>query len=280
MGTSSSKPRSRSASSAAYPAHTTHTQYKNNSSGFQAIPDQYNSLGEVQDALRRAGLESSNLIIAVDYTKSNEWTGKVSYGGLCLHALRPNGVNPYQEVIDLIGRTLEPFDDDKLIPAFGFGDATTTDKACFPFFPNKVASGVREVIDRYTEITPNVVLSGPTSFAPVIRETVKIVSATKSYHILLIIADGQVSNVRETSQAIVEASNYPISIIMIGVGDGPWDMMEEFDDKLPQRRFDNFQFVPFNKIMLRAENREVTFAVNALQEVPDQYREIQRLGLL
>lgn len=46
--------------------------------------------------------------------------------------------------------------------------------------------------------------------------------------------------------------------------------MEEFDDKLPKRRFDNFQFVPFYETMQRAENREVTFAVNALQEIPDQ----------
>lgn len=46
--------------------------------------------------------------------------------------------------------------------------------------------------------------------------------------------------------------------------------MEEFDDKLPKRRFDNFQFVPFSDTMQRAENREVTFSIAALQEIPEQ----------
>jgi len=89
-----------------------------------------------------------------------------------------------------------------------------------------------------------------------------------------------VDNVKETAQAIVEATNYPLSIIMIGVGDGPFELMQNFDDKLPKRRFDNFQFVPFYEIMQRAENREVTFAVNALQEIPEQYKLIKKLGLM
>lgn len=36
------------------------TAYAVQKSGFKAIPDQYASLSEVQEALRRAGLESSN----------------------------------------------------------------------------------------------------------------------------------------------------------------------------------------------------------------------------
>ena len=61
---------------------------------------------------------------------------------------------------------------------------------------------------------------------------------------------------------------------------GPWDVMEEFDDGIPERRFDNFQFVNFYKVLSRAENREVDFAVAALMEIPEQFQLIRKLGLL
>jgi len=247
---------------------------------FSAIKDKYKTVDEVQSALRATGLESSNLILGVDFTKSNTWNGKNTFGGQNLHTIRNGAVNPYQEVISIVGRTLEPFDDDKLIPSFGFGDVTTTDKSVFPFFPDRPCYGFQEVLTRYNEITPGLALSGPTSFAPLIRAAINIVKEQKAYYILVIVADGQVDNVKDTSDAIVEATNYPLSIITVGVGDGPWDLMEEFDDKLPKRKFDNFQFVPYAETMAHAENRDVTFSVAALMEIPDQFKAIKKMGLL
>eukprot|EP00918_Siedleckia_nematoides_P062727 GHVU01136719.1.p1 GENE.GHVU01136719.1~~GHVU01136719.1.p1 ORF type:complete len:242 (-),score=18.28 GHVU01136719.1:7-732(-) len=241
--------------------------------------------------MRASGLESSNLIIGVDYTISNTSAGKRTFAGKSLHCCDPGVFNPYMQVISIMGKTLEVFDDDKLIPAFGFGDATTSDQRVFPFFPDKVAYGFQEVLHRYKEITPLVKLQGPTSFAPLIREAINIVRAQRAYHILVIVADGAVTPDSEftqptsaTRQAIVEASNYPLSIVMVGVGDGPWDMMHEFDDGLPDRKFDNFQFVDFFDVMkgnqVSTEAMEVAFAMAALQEIPEQYQAIRALRLL
>jgi len=258
---------------------------------FSAIRDKYETYEQLQDALRASGLESSNLIIGVDYTISNTTAGKKTFWGKSLHTCEEGLLNPYMQVISIMGKTLEIFDDDKLIPAFGFGDARTSDNSVFPFYADKVAYGFQEVLQRYKEITPTVKLQGPTSFAPLIREAIKIVKAQRAYHILVIIADGEVTPDNDfttptaaTRAAIVEASEYPLSIIMVGVGDGPWDMMNEFDDGLPERKFDNFQFVNFFEVMkgnqVSTEAQEVGFAMAAMQEVPEQYHAIRKHGLL
>jgi hypothetical protein len=176
----------------------------------------------------------------VDYTKSNTYKGERTFGGRCLHEIVYDRENPYQAVIRIVGKTLEPFDDDRLIPAFGFGDASTGGWGCFPFLPDRPCQGLGEVLARYSALTPHLVLSGPTNFAPVINEAIKIVEQSgNQYHILIIIADGEVVSEQETEEAIVRASNFPLSIVVVGVGDGPFDTMEMYDDELPARKFDN-----------------------------------------
>ncbi|XP_027341701.1 E3 ubiquitin-protein ligase RGLG3-like isoform X2 [Abrus precatorius] len=257
------------------------------------IADNFSSLDQVVSALREAGLESSNLIIGIDFTKSNEWTGKHSFNHKSLHYIG-NTPNPYEQAISIIGRTLSSFDEDNLIPCFGFGDASTHDQNVFSFYPDhRCCHGFEEVLARYREIVPHLRLSGPTSFAPVIDAAIDIVQkSNRQYHVLVIIADGQVTRNSDTPHgkfspqeqatvnSIIAASHYPLSIILVGVGDGPWDEMQHFDDNITQRLFDNFQFVNFTKIM--SENKEVSkkeaaFALSALMEIPIQYRITQNL---
>ncbi|PVD36683.1 hypothetical protein C0Q70_03669 [Pomacea canaliculata] len=245
-----------------------------------AIADRFNSLEEVSDTMRRAGLESCNLIFGIDYTGSNYMQGKKTFGGKCLHHIDSSELNPYQKVICILGETLEPFDDDGSIPTYGFGDTFTRDHSVFSLSNMGPCHGFQEVLRLYNEITPKVRLGGPTNFAPLIRQAIDIVKKNKSFHILVIVADGQVTAERDTTDAIVEASNWPLSIIMVGVGDGPWDTMKDFDEKLPKRRFDNFKFVNFNIVVNETKNPQAAFALHALMEIPDQFKAIRRLGLL
>lgn len=98
------------------------------------------------------------------------------------------------------------------------------------------------------------------------------------------IADGKVSpeNELETIEAIEKASNHPLSIVMIGVGDGPWDTMIKFDDLLHSRRFDNFKFVDYHNVVKCYPSlvNDLAFALDALMEVPRQYSAIKELGYL
>jgi hypothetical protein len=65
--------------------------------------------------------------------------------------------------------------------------------------------------------------------------------------------------------------------------DGPWKQMEQFDDSLPRRRFDNFQFVCLNTTIAECRKKgvqeEIGFALQALMEVPEQFKIINKLGL-
>lgn len=122
--------------------------------------------------------------------------GKVSFNNRSLHAIGDTP-NPYEKAISIIGKTLAPFDDDNLIPCFGFGDgkrydplqvqvkscyyfhilselstglfiyficlltATTHDQEVFSFHDDHTpCHGFEEVLACYRNIVPNLRLAG------------------------------------------------------------------------------------------------------------------------
>ncbi|XP_052217986.1 uncharacterized protein LOC127835591 [Dreissena polymorpha] len=211
----------------------------------------------------------------IDFTESNQNQGRRTFGGHNLHHLSKPKPNPYQQVISILGETMESFNDDGSIPVFGFGDFETKNSKVFTFLSKGYCSGFREVLSAYESVVGRVSLSGPTNFAPIINIAIRIVELTRLFHTLVIVSDGQKVSEQATRDAIVEASNWPLSIILVGVGDGPWTQMQEYEDSFPTRKFDNFQFVHFESRFPIAK-----FAFSALMKIPDQYKRIKELGLL
>ena len=121
----------------------------------------YNTIYNLQEALKEAGLESSNLIIGIDFTGSNESTGKRTYRGKCLHDIsNPNNPNPYMKIMAIVGTVLKPFYNNRFIHVFGFGDETTGDREVFNLSPIECPfKEMKEAIKAYKRVVPTLTLS-------------------------------------------------------------------------------------------------------------------------
>ena len=143
------------------------------------IKDTFTSLESVSQALLAAGVSKASLLLGIDLTASNEWQGRLTFSRNNLHKLHPvrNSIvyNPYQRVINIIGKTLHPFTETGNIFAYGFGDIITQDMSVVNITGEEGSpcKDFREVLDRYNEMVREVQLSGPTSFAPIIRRSMK-----------------------------------------------------------------------------------------------------------
>ena len=99
--------------------------------------------------------------------------------------------------------------------------------------PQPEIDGLEEMMEAYRKSLNNVNLYGPTFFRPVLE---KIISEIKMrvkildvYHVILMLTDGCIHDMRETIDLIVEASELPLSVIIIGIGDADFKNMEILD---------------------------------------------------
>jgi len=127
----------------------------------------------------------------------------------------------------------------------------------------------------------------------------------RKYNILLILTDGKIDDMQETKNILVEASNYPISVIIVGIGNSNFGNMNEIGKRYIyiyilfififylyqiifnlggesnafnssngiKRERDIVQFVEFSKF----ENNGDLLAEKVLKEIPKQIEEYYRL---
>ena len=86
-------------------------------------------------------------------------------------------------------------------------------------------TGIAEVQHFYKQALANLQLYGPTNFAEFINKTADVVRAAhisqqeQQYFVLLVLTDGVITDMEDTVSAIVAASELPLSIIIVGVGE-------------------------------------------------------------
>lgn len=188
----------------------------------------------------QGGMDIS-LICCIDFTGSNGIPSQPS----SLHYLSPNPdiLNDYQRAILSVGEILLNYDNDKLVQTYGFGakpiiggvrGETSHHFPCSGDFNNCSGFGVKGVFDLYRTALQNIELAGPTYFSHMIREirlfTEKnFAESVDSYTILLILTDGVIHDMAATKNEIVKASGLPLSIIIVGIGNEDFSMMDELD---------------------------------------------------
>lgn len=130
----------------------------------------------------------------------------------------------------------------------------------------------------YKNALKKVSLSGPTIFALLINQAIKIASeanvdqSNQQYFILLILTNGQINDMQSTVASVIKGSKVPLSIVIIGIGQENFENMHILDaDENPlidedgvKMDRDIVQFVPFRNFAgsSRALNKEV------LAEIP------------
>ena len=146
-------------------------------------------------------------------------------------------------------------------------------------------TGLDNLLEHYREGIKGTKMWGPTLFATVFRMILEYMNQNihlPMYHILLILTDGCIHDLRETIDLIVECTSFPLSIIIVGIGDEDFTMMEKLDSDEyvlvdgfgNEAKRDICQFVKLNEFKEKAEDGTwVTMADKlaeaVLNEVPD-----------
>jgi len=239
----------------------------------------------------RGGLKI-NLAVAVDLTDSNG----VASCPTSLHHIHPdNGENAYTTAMHTVGEILQDYNYDKKIMGLGFGaEVGGVVNHCFPLngdARNPYCKGVEGLVNSYMNSLNSVSQAEPTWYSSVLRFAAEDAMRCRDveYTVILLITDGGVADLQQTKQALVEMSRQPISVVLVGVGEGDMSALVQLDSDRArlscgdqQAERDIVQFVELRKYIdhdkYHHEHYEprTRLARAVLQEIPRQVTEYMR----
>lgn len=235
-----------------------------------------------------------NFITGIDYTNSTDPPNNSH----SLHYSAINSPNHYENLISSFGSILSYYDYEQLFLLFGIGakkDPSQEMIDCFPLTmkDNTKVKGIKNVIQVYKESISKMIQGDALNLAPIINESISIIrkeidEGMNKYYILLLLINTSCRDIQDMKNALVKASEYPISIIIVGIGEGNFDEMERLNkddnqiinsngDKIKR---DFVQFCLLNKYNHKNNNQVKLYGklVNeVLSEIPRQVEEFYEM---
>eukprot|EP00755_Sulcionema_specki_P020207 Sspe_Gene.12402::Locus_4228_Transcript_1_1_Confidence_1.000_Length_2415::g.12402::m.12402 len=230
-----------------------------------------------------------NCTLAVDLSSSN---GEPITESSSLHFRDPQdphgNPNDYMNALRAVCKVVGRYDKDQMFPVYGFGavnELTQGLNECFPLslsWGELEVQGADAIVEAYLNALDVVTMSEPTNLAPVIKAVMEVAhenasEAMPAYQLLVILTDGNITDMTETVDAVVEASYLPMSILIVGIGD-PEDgftRMKQLDDSkvtsvVSGKKMcrDVVNFISYEEYKGQSANE---FARGALAEVPRHF---------
>ena len=177
------------------------------------------------------------LITCIDFTASNGSPKSPS----SLHFIQMDRKSQYEEALEEVSRILLDYDSDKLVPVYGFGAKVAMPNFnsfgkvhhCFPLNGNEENAHVfmvEGIMQAYRNAIQYLEFGGPTYFSALLGQAIEecreLRKQMNQYMIVFILTDGEIHDKNQVIDQIIECCDLPISLIIVGVGNGPFDIMD------------------------------------------------------
>jgi len=160
------------------------------------------------------------------------------------------------------------FNSYQTIPLFSFGGVqpggNSVGHCCDlnSFFPNKDAiEGLQGVLTVYNETIKIFKLSSPTFLSPLLNYAITsyFTSNTNpySYYVMWILLDSDIDDIEKAEKEMEVADQYGLSVIILGIGNAEFKLMDEFVKCLNSKKRPFAQFYKYNDMLYKLNSSRI-----------------------
>ena len=218
-----------------------------------------------------------NTTLAIDFSETS---------GTKIHHLVKNETT-FDALMNNFINLLAPYNEDEFFYIYGYGfqfkDNSKEVKNMFPISQEFDRPSVpkKNIKSAYYKFLDNIKFNNAkTNLDLIIKELNEKIKEdiddyeVREYNVLLLFANNDITNEKEFYNEIILSSDLPISVVVIGLGKGPFTKLENAENNFMKltdsdgnkAKRKNFKFISFNK---QGKNYQKTVK-NSLIDIPDQ----------